>query len=59
CIPKLAHNPPDLNFDGVVDGLDLAVLHDHLGTCDHDSNLDGDVSIDDLLTLIAGWGACQ
>lgn len=59
CIPRLTHNPPDLNYDGVVDNLDLAVLHDHLGTCDHDPNLDGVVNIEDLLTLLAGWGPCQ
>jgi hypothetical protein len=59
CIPRLANNPPDLNYDGVVNSLDIDVLHDYLGTCDHDANLDGLVNIEDLLTLLEGWGACH
>ena len=59
CIPILHNNPPDLNYDGVVNSLDIKVMYDYLGTCDHDANLDGVVNIEDLLTLLESWGPCQ
>jgi len=30
-----------------------------LGTCHHDSTLDGTVNVDDLLELISRWGLCD
>ncbi|MDP6600667.1 MAG: hypothetical protein QGH76_00060 [Phycisphaerales bacterium] len=59
CVPKLASQASDLNFDGIVNAIDLAVVHDHLGTCHHDSTLDGTIDINDLLTLISQWGPCN
>lgn len=59
CVPTLASNPPDLNYDGIVNMVDLQIMQDHLDSCHHDSNLDGAVNIDDLLALIESWGVCQ
>jgi hypothetical protein len=50
---------PDINYDGLVNSLDLTVIHTHLGSCQHDSTLDGTVGIADLLHLLERWGVCN
>jgi hypothetical protein len=59
CVPKLAGHAADVNFDGVVNALDLAVVHEELQTCTHDSTLDNTIDINDLLNLLSLWGPCQ
>ncbi|MHC4081583.1 MAG: hypothetical protein ACYSU2_09725, partial [Planctomycetota bacterium] len=57
--------PWDLNGDGVVDGLDIAVLMQNIGPCDDPANcpwdLDGDgiVGLLDLWTLLLHIGDCE
>lgn len=56
---------PDLNFDGVVNGFDLANLLGGWGLCPDavgwncpaDLNLDGTVNSVDLAMLLSAWGA--
>ena len=52
---------PDLNCDGFIDELDLAILLDDWGPCfcDADFNEDLQVGPDDLAQLLAMWGPCQ
>jgi glucose/arabinose dehydrogenase len=53
---------PDLNCDGVVDGLDLLILLGEWGECadpnDCPADLNGDGTVDglDLLILLGAWG---
>ena len=52
--------PGDVNGDGVVDFADIESLHASLGSCRYDGNYDGDITIDDLLGVLAAYGApCQ
>ena len=46
----------DVNGDGDVDTNDLAQLRSSLGVCPHDTDMDGDTDIEDLLNVVAGWG---
>jgi len=56
--------PGDLNFDGVVDGIDLLMLLASWGNCPDpccclaDLNDDGAVNGADLLILLSNWGQC-
>ncbi len=60
CPPPVGN--PDLNGDGVVDGLDLLILLAEFGPCADpndcpaDLNGDGEVDIFDLLILLDNWG---
>ena len=57
CNPKC---PPDLNFDGIVNGADLTLMLGSWGQrgC---GDLDGSGQVDgaDLTLLLGGWGNCQ
>ena len=46
---------PDLNGDGVVDGIDLAMLLAGWGTADGDLDADGVVTGTDLAMMLAAW----
>ena len=59
CVPTLATTAADINYDGIVDAVDLAVIHDHLDTCSHDATLDGTIDVNDLLNLLSEWGPCN
>ena len=52
---------PDLNCDGFIDELDLAILLDDWGPCFCDADFDGDLKVGprDLAQLLALWGPCQ
>jgi hypothetical protein len=54
--------PADVNWDGVVDVLDLLAVLAAWGTptmpCPEDINGDGIVDVLDLLELLAAWGPC-
>ncbi|MBX3354850.1 MAG: hypothetical protein KF724_04035 [Phycisphaeraceae bacterium] len=52
----------DLNFDGVIDGADLALLLGSWGACQWcPGDIDGDGFVDgaDLALLLGAWGACR
>ena len=54
----------DVNADGNVDGVDLAVLLSQWGTCSPvacqcDFNSDGAVNGIDLALLLSKWGPCM
>lgn len=52
--------PGDVNGDGQVDTADIEALNAALGTCRYDGNYDGDITIDDLLGVLAVYGIpCQ
>ena len=59
CVPTLPSHAADTNFDGVVNPIDLDIVQAHLGSCSHDSTLDGAVDINDLLNLLSVWGPCN
>jgi len=50
--------PPDLNDDGVVDGVDLTSILSAWGTPGADINGDGTTDGIDLSSVLAGWGPC-
>lgn len=49
--------PNDLNHDGFVDGMDLAILLSAWGQSNHPADLDGDgtVGAADLSVFLAAW----
>jgi len=52
---------PDMNFDSIVDGSDLAIVLGHWGPCAGcaaDLNGDGAVDDNDLAALLGAWGPC-
>ena len=55
--------PVDLNCDGAVGPVDLAMLLAAWGPCDGDCpadiNDDGEVGPADLAMLLASWGTCE
>jgi hypothetical protein len=53
--------PADVNFDGTVDGMDLALLLAAWSTSNPlaDLNADGNVDGMDLAALLAAWGTCN
>ena len=53
--------PSDLNFDGKVDGVDLAILLGRWGLDDLLADLDGNnvVNGSDISLLLAAWGDCS
>ena len=53
--------PSDLNFDGKVDGVDLAILLGRWGLDDLLADLDGNNVVDgsDISLLLAAWGDCS
>lgn len=68
-IPVYAGCPADLNYDGQVGGLDVAILNAAWGACatscvspstfcEADLNHSGTVNGTDMGILIANWGAC-
>lgn len=50
--------PADLDHDGVVDAVDLAMLLTAWGTPDADLDGDGTTDATDLVILLAAWGDC-
>ena len=52
--------PADQNFDGVVDGIDLAILLGTWATYDRVADLDGNGVVDggDITILLGDWGPC-
>ncbi|MBE7561259.1 right-handed parallel beta-helix repeat-containing protein [bacterium] len=53
---KAPLHPPDLNRDGVVDGLDLLLLLEGMGGSEFDVNGDGKVNYADALDFGLWWG---
>ena len=52
--------PGDVNGDGQVDTDDIESLHAALGTCRYDGDYNGEITIDDLLGVLASYGSpCQ
>ncbi|MCH2134731.1 MAG: hypothetical protein MK116_13395 [Phycisphaerales bacterium] len=47
----------DINGDGVVDDADLEEMHEALGTCVVDTDLNGTIDIDDLLGVLGSYGS--
>ena len=52
--------PADLNEDGEINGVDLAVLLGHWGESNPEYDLNGDGQVDgaDLTVVLSGWGPC-
>ncbi|MEE2680897.1 MAG: GC-type dockerin domain-anchored protein, partial [Planctomycetota bacterium] len=52
--------PPDLNGDGAVDGVDLAIVLGAWGSSDATADLTGDALVDgaDLAVILGAWGGC-
>lgn len=50
--------PADLNQDGIVDSLDLAVVLDGWSAGSGDVTGDGTTDAEDLAALLAAWGGC-
>ena len=52
--------PADQNFDGEVDGIDLAILLGTWATYDRVADLDGNGVVDggDITILLGDWGPC-
>ena len=52
--------PADFDGDGVVNGLDLAVVLAAWGSSDPVADFNGDGQVDgqDLAVILAAWGSC-
>ena len=47
----------DVNGDGQVDTADIEALNESLGSCQYDGDFDGQITIDDLLGVLAVYGS--
>lgn len=58
CNPTASFQREDLNYDGVVDQLDLDIMYAAAGSCPGDLSGDGVVDGEDLGLMISLWGPC-